>query len=462
VSSKSGKTRSHFARTLSSPTRAVRVDGDKVRQAREAKGLTQEELASLAGYSKRTIEKFEKGSKGFLKTIRDVAGALSVDPKLLIDQSRDPRDQQSFKRVTAEDPANAVGDEAVDSEDATRTIRDPDALAEQRVRRSAAPYLVVGAAVEILSHSSLGASASINGKGWDPARVDVIDTGRTFDSGPIMARLSGGLAPLGSNEANRTKYVLTGLSRPFKDDEENLKLWFSRTDWQTHIAVRQSSDGVEKNDALALEFGSLDIELNRVPSAVGLHYVVRLADDKVILLQRRADMAHDPATWSVSGEEQFEADDFRDGTLLRVFQRALCEEVTGLYDRSPETLQNLWSEHIEDKLQTMKLWGFVFEEHACVTSLFGFYQFGLSVSAFAEWYISLLNRGLGNRDNEGLLYFTTVDELGELLIKGQCAARPLFGKDHAVVNVRSTMLQKTARYRVFRLFHALRGRLPRQ
>ncbi len=341
-----------------------------------------------------------------------------------------------------------------------RNIRSPDPLAEQRVAQGAEPYPVIGSAVETFIHSTLNTRADYLQLGWDPAQVKIIDTRRVIDPSPILARIPGGLFPLGANESNDTKFVLASYSRPFKDNEGDLTLSFVRTDWQTHNTVRNSKNGVEADDQLALEFGSLDVEMNRVPSSVGLHYIVRFEDGSVLLLKRSPDIAHDKNKWSISGEEQFKIEDFEGGTLERVFRRALCEEVVGLFDRNPGTLDRRWCEHVSDKIKTMRLWGLVFEEHACVTSCLGFYQFRISKNEFVEWHKRLVDLCIGTRDKEGRLYYTTTEELDRLLRIGMCQAWGLFERSSASVAVDAGQLAKTSRYRAFRLIRAITGKLP--
>ena len=78
---------------------------------------------------------------------------------------------------------------------ANREIRDPDPLAERRVREQSEPYPVIGSAIETLVHSTLNTKARTD-LGWDPARVQIVDTSREFDAGPILRRIPGGLLPL--------------------------------------------------------------------------------------------------------------------------------------------------------------------------------------------------------------------------------------------------------------------------
>jgi hypothetical protein len=334
----------------------------------------------------------------------------------------------------------------------------PDPLAERRVALSGEQHLVVGSAIETFIHSKVNTTATLSAMGWDPSQVAIKDTGMTVDPAPILARLASGLMPLSPNETNDDKYVLTSAPPPLKDDEQNLKLSFGRTDYQTHRTVRSSPDGIENDDSLALEFGNLDVELNRVPSSAGLHFIVRLLDDTVLLLRRRKDILHEKSKWSISGEEQFKNHDFWDNTLLRVFQRSFCEEVVPLYDKSPETLQYRWDTYVADKIETMRLWGLLFEEHACVTSLLGFYQLRISRKEFVAWRRDLVKHCVGTIDKEGTMHWTTTTELERLLATGSCNAWMLERPESFIIE--DSMLHKTSRYRAFRLIRAVRSRLP--
>ena len=60
--------------------------GDRIRLAREAKGMTQEELAFAIGYKSRsTINKIEKQiCETRLSTLKKIAKALDADPDYLV------------------------------------------------------------------------------------------------------------------------------------------------------------------------------------------------------------------------------------------------------------------------------------------------------------------------------------------------------------------------------------------
>jgi transcriptional regulator with XRE-family HTH domain len=63
----------------------VKIDGQKVRTARERAFLSKRELAERAGLDRSTIGRIEEGvSKVYPRTIRKIAEALSVDPASLV------------------------------------------------------------------------------------------------------------------------------------------------------------------------------------------------------------------------------------------------------------------------------------------------------------------------------------------------------------------------------------------
>jgi diguanylate cyclase (GGDEF)-like protein len=58
----------------------VQPDGNRVRELRNERGWTQEELAERAGYVKKTIENIEAGRRVLPRTLAEVAEALGVQP----------------------------------------------------------------------------------------------------------------------------------------------------------------------------------------------------------------------------------------------------------------------------------------------------------------------------------------------------------------------------------------------
>ncbi len=62
----------------------VRIDGEKVRAARERAFLSKSELAERAELNRNTIGRIEDGiTEVYPRTIRKIAQALSVDPASL-------------------------------------------------------------------------------------------------------------------------------------------------------------------------------------------------------------------------------------------------------------------------------------------------------------------------------------------------------------------------------------------
>jgi transcriptional regulator with XRE-family HTH domain len=63
----------------------VKVDGQKVKEARERAFLSKRELAERAELDRSTIGRIEEGvTEVYPRTIRKIAEALSVDPASLV------------------------------------------------------------------------------------------------------------------------------------------------------------------------------------------------------------------------------------------------------------------------------------------------------------------------------------------------------------------------------------------
>jgi len=68
---------------------------DKVRELREAKGWTQDELAEAAQLNRVTVAKYETGKiEPKAKTLGKLAAALGVDADYLLDQSAKMSDEE--------------------------------------------------------------------------------------------------------------------------------------------------------------------------------------------------------------------------------------------------------------------------------------------------------------------------------------------------------------------------------
>jgi len=66
----------------------VRIDGERVRNAREQRFFSQRELADKAGLNHNTVWRIETSGHAEVhpRTIRRLAEALSVDPSSLVPQ----------------------------------------------------------------------------------------------------------------------------------------------------------------------------------------------------------------------------------------------------------------------------------------------------------------------------------------------------------------------------------------
>ena len=65
----------------------VKIDGQRVRAARERAFLSKRELADRAGLDRSTVGRIEEGvTEVYPRTIRRIAKALSVDPASLAPQ----------------------------------------------------------------------------------------------------------------------------------------------------------------------------------------------------------------------------------------------------------------------------------------------------------------------------------------------------------------------------------------
>ena len=75
-------------------------------QLRKAKGLTQDDLASMIGVEQPTISRFERGEDGItLRLIKDIAGALNVSVADLFAEDRSEQEQRllsAFRSLPAE------------------------------------------------------------------------------------------------------------------------------------------------------------------------------------------------------------------------------------------------------------------------------------------------------------------------------------------------------------------------
>jgi len=82
-------------RTMTEPRRGTPMAiyvlvGKSIRQAREAKGLSQAQLAAFVGLSRTSITNIEKGRQKFLlHTLAEIAATLGVEPHTLFPRRKD-------------------------------------------------------------------------------------------------------------------------------------------------------------------------------------------------------------------------------------------------------------------------------------------------------------------------------------------------------------------------------------
>jgi transcriptional regulator with XRE-family HTH domain len=72
--------------------RGAQANGEQIQAARSARGLTQEQLASLAGVDVRTIRKAEQGRRVDLGTLTRISFSLDIDVGSLIVRTRSPEE----------------------------------------------------------------------------------------------------------------------------------------------------------------------------------------------------------------------------------------------------------------------------------------------------------------------------------------------------------------------------------
>jgi transcriptional regulator with XRE-family HTH domain len=72
--------------------RGAQANGEQIQAARSARGMTQEQLASLAGIDVRTIRKAEQGRRVDLGTLTRISFSLDIDVGSLIVRTRSPEE----------------------------------------------------------------------------------------------------------------------------------------------------------------------------------------------------------------------------------------------------------------------------------------------------------------------------------------------------------------------------------
>lgn len=101
--------------------------GTRIRDARLAKGMTQEELGKLVGVQKSAIAKYEKGRVVNIKrsTLQKIASALNMNPtNLIFEESPKEAANLHVKIITDFDLMDALKDYYCLSEENKKMVRD--------------------------------------------------------------------------------------------------------------------------------------------------------------------------------------------------------------------------------------------------------------------------------------------------------------------------------------------------
>ena len=101
--------------------------GTRIRDARLAKGMTQEELGKLVGVQKSAIAKYEKGRVINIKrsTLQKIASALNMNPtNLIFEESPKEAANLHVRIITDLDLMDALKDYYCLSEENKKMVRD--------------------------------------------------------------------------------------------------------------------------------------------------------------------------------------------------------------------------------------------------------------------------------------------------------------------------------------------------
>ena len=69
----------------------MKIDSNRIRTLREARGWSQEHLAAVAGLSPRTVQRLEAGGRAAHESRMAVAAALAVEPERLLEADTPPQ-----------------------------------------------------------------------------------------------------------------------------------------------------------------------------------------------------------------------------------------------------------------------------------------------------------------------------------------------------------------------------------
>jgi transcriptional regulator with XRE-family HTH domain len=87
---------------------AAREVGARIAQARHAKGLTQEQLAMIASFSKRSLQDYERGVSVPYRHMRELSSLLGPPVEWFLYGEQPPRMDEDLKRLVASELLPAI------------------------------------------------------------------------------------------------------------------------------------------------------------------------------------------------------------------------------------------------------------------------------------------------------------------------------------------------------------------
>lgn len=125
----------------------AREIGGRIKQKRVARGMTQEELASMASFSARSLQDYENGVTIPYRHFQEIGRLLDATPEFLMygrdDQPADEPPSQPSTRDLLEGIAIALAELADGQREIVRLLHQPSTVQEPRAvaapRRKAAP-----------------------------------------------------------------------------------------------------------------------------------------------------------------------------------------------------------------------------------------------------------------------------------------------------------------------------------
>ena len=86
----------------------MKIDANRIRTLREARGWSQEHLASVAGLSPRTVQRLESEGKASHESRMAVAAALEIDAAQLLETAAIPTTTSPSTATNAADRAKII------------------------------------------------------------------------------------------------------------------------------------------------------------------------------------------------------------------------------------------------------------------------------------------------------------------------------------------------------------------